>query len=415
MISKAYRTHHNNQVARVQRIRDNAASLDSSYTDDRVQHTSSDAFANRGVVRATLGCQASAAPPAERRGPRESESEAHNTIFGQESYYTMEYGISKWGVPVYTYAGPRSGRDYEAWREEFCQHFCRPDAVPTAQERIECTVEVTPLGSVSFGSARGTSGSLVRTRDLLCDGCDDLVLITESIENVFAVQQGHTVELRPSQIGLLALDHVGESGLSDGGGYTGPRIPRRDLTDICRETEDKLFKPLMASSSMRDAVIDYFALCTAAAPSVDAVTQHAMARHMTELVELLLGSGSDEKSPALHNGYGAARLELIQAQILQHLSDDDLTIGSVARRTGLTPKQVQRLFGTTGVTFAEFVLEQRLLLACRMLSAGDGHRTKIATVAQDAGFGDLSYFNRKFRNRFGMTPTEWRDRPPEYA
>jgi AraC-like DNA-binding protein len=111
----------------------------------------------------------------------------------------------------------------------------------------------------------------------------------------------------------------------------------------------------------------------------------------------------------LHDGCGAARLQLIQAQILQRLGDGGLTIGSVAARAGLTPKQVQRLFGAVGVTFSEFVLEQRLLLARRMLPVANGHREKIGTIAQDAGFGDLSYFNRSFRKRFGITPSEWRD------
>ena len=327
----------------------------------------------------------------------------------------MEQRTSKSGVPVFSYAGPRNGRNYEAWREEFCRLFCQLDAAPTAQERIECTVEVTRIGSLSFGAAHGSSGSFLRTRGLLADGCDDFVLVTASAGEVLTVQRGHAIELRSSQMCLLALDNVGECGLSDGGRYTALRIPRRDLLGICREAEDKLSKPLMTSRGLRDAVTGYFALCTGIADSVDAVTRHTMGQHMTELVGLLLRSGSDEALPPLHGGHGAARLQLIQAQVSQRLCDGDLTIGSVASRAGLTPKQVQRLFGVTGVTFSEFVLEQRLLLACRMLSAVGRHREKIGTIAQDAGFGDLSYFNRSFRKRFGMAPSDWREARTEDA
>ena len=74
---------------------------------------------------------------------------------------------------------------------------------------------------------------------------------------------------------------------------------------------------------------------------------------MTELVGLLLRAEGDETPPALHDGYGAARLQLIQAQVLKRLGDDDLTILSAARRAGLTPKQVQRLFGATGVSLSD--------------------------------------------------------------
>jgi AraC-like DNA-binding protein len=321
-------------------------------------------------------------------------------------------GASQGGVPVFSYAGAPSGQAYEAWREGFCRRFCQLDAEPGAAERIECTVEVTRVGSLSFGAAHGTSGSFLRTRSLLSDGCDDLVLVTAVAGDVLTVQRGHTVELRPAEMCLMSLDDVAECGFSPGGRFTALRIPRRELTSICRETEDKLSKPLVGSPRLREVVAGYFALCTEAADSVDAIGQHTMARHMTELVGMLLRAEANEAPPVLPDGYGAARLQLIQAHVLKQLRQGDLTILSVARQAGLTPKQVQRLFGATGLTFSEFVLEQRLLLAHRLLSGLGGRREKISTIALDAGFGDVSYFNRSFRRRFGMTPSEWRDAQP---
>jgi AraC-like DNA-binding protein len=136
---------------------------------------------------------------------------------------------------------------------------------------------------------------------------------------------------------------------------------------------------------------------------------------MTELVGLLLRGDEAARASTLYEGYDAARLRLIQAQALDRLNDSGLTIVSAARRAGVTPKKVQRLFEPTGTTFSEFVLEQRLLLAHRLLSGPSNRHKKIGSVAQDAGFGDLSYFNRTFRKRFGMTPSEWRDAQPTYS
>ena len=148
------------------------------------------------------------------------------------------------GVPVFAYAGVPRGQAYEAWREEFCRRFCQLDAEPGTAERIECTVEVTRIGSLSFGAAHGTSGSFLRTRSLLSDGCDDLVLVTAVAGDVLTVQRGRTVELRPAQVCLMSLDDIAECGLSEGGRFTALRIPRRDLIGICREAEDRLSKPL---------------------------------------------------------------------------------------------------------------------------------------------------------------------------
>ena len=108
-------------------------------------------------------------------------------------------------------------------------------------------------------------------------------------------------------------------------------------------------------------------------------------------------------------GTAAARLQLIQSQVTACLHDTGLSIAFIAQRNSLSPKQVQRLFERTGTTFAEFVLEQRLLYAHSLLGNPGTRQQKIATVAYSTGFGDLSYFNRAFRRRFGMTPSEWRD------
>jgi len=118
---------------------------------------------------------------------------------------------------------------------------------------------------------------------------------------------------------------------------------------------------------------------------------------------------------ATQRGYSEARLRLIQTEVLDRLHDSNLTIASIARPIGLSPKQVQRLFERSGMTFTEFVLEQRLLSARRLLSSPNGRHGKIGAVAYSVGFGDLSYFNRTFRGRFGVTPSEWRDGQPSFS
>jgi transcriptional regulator GlxA family with amidase domain len=57
------------------------------------------------------------------------------------------------------------------------------------------------------------------------------------------------------------------------------------------------------------------------------------------------------------------------------------------------------------MSFTERVMELRLQKAHAML-AGAAHRhLKIIDIAYACGFGDLSYFNRVFRQRYGDTPS----------
>ena len=60
-----------------------------------------------------------------------------------------------------------------------------------------------------------------------------------------------------------------------------------------------------------------------------------------------------------------------------------------------------------GTGFLTCVSELRLKKACHFLREG---RQKIIDIALESGFGSLAHFNYAFKRRFGMTPTEWRER-----
>jgi AraC-like DNA-binding protein len=196
--------------------------------------------------------------------------------------------------------------------------------------------------------------------------------------------------------------------VNDGHQFTATRIPRAGLLAMCPQAEDKLYQQIDENQHIRDLIIQYSAMSASAAASLDSVGQQAMAGHMIDLIALLLRTGRDETQLATERGYFAARLHSVQRHVLDRLGDSGLTVASIAQSCGLSPKQVQRLFERSGTTFTEFVLEQRLLLARRMLASPGNRQEKIGTIAYVSGFGDLSYFNRAFRARFDMTPSEWR-------
>ena len=59
----------------------------------------------------------------------------------------------------------------------------------------------------------------------------------------------------------------------------------------------------------------------------------------------------------------------------------------------------------TGVTPHQYLISARLRRAALALASS---REPVIAVALDAGFGDLSTFNKTFRAAFGLTPTQYR-------
>jgi AraC-like DNA-binding protein len=86
--------------------------------------------------------------------------------------------------------------------------------------------------------------------------------------------------------------------------------------------------------------------------------------------------------------------------------EGSLTLRQLARDAAMSPYHFLRTFNViSGVTPIQFVLTQRLRRAAVQL-----RRTTdpISAIAYEAGFNDLSTFNRRFRRVMGMTPGAWR-------
>lgn len=78
----------------------------------------------------------------------------------------------------------------------------------------------------------------------------------------------------------------------------------------------------------------------------------------------------------------------------------------LAREAGLSPYHFLRVFQrATGVTPHQFILRTRLREAAARLAGDDA---RVIEIALEAGFSDLSTFNRGFRAEFGMSPRAYR-------
>ncbi len=85
-----------------------------------------------------------------------------------------------------------------------------------------------------------------------------------------------------------------------------------------------------------------------------------------------------------------------------------VTLAEVATLAHMSEAAFSRYFRRmTGTTFTQYVIGLRVDHACHLLHASD---EPIAAIAFAAGFGSLANFNRRFRERKGLTPRRYRQR-----
>jgi AraC family transcriptional regulator len=99
------------------------------------------------------------------------------------------------------------------------------------------------------------------------------------------------------------------------------------------------------------------------------------------------------------------------SEALRHIearAHEPITLAALARGVAMSPYHFLRTFrSVVGITPHQFVLGERLRRAARKLRES---AESISTIAYDAGFNDLSTFNRRFRRIMGVTPAAYRRR-----
>ena len=93
-------------------------------------------------------------------------------------------------------------------------------------------------------------------------------------------------------------------------------------------------------------------------------------------------------------------------EVLQEISvksSENLSVADMAKFCGHFMRWFKKM---TGDSFTSYVNDRRLAEAAEALRQTDD---KILTISQDAGFMNLSNFNRQFKKRYGVTPREYRE------
>ena len=119
-------------------------------------------------------------------------------------------------------------------------------------------------------------------------------------------------------------------------------------------------------------------------------------------IERQTGQVSGQRRPAA--GIREQALQIIR----RDYAEAGLSTPEIARRTGISTRRLQEVFGADGTTPMEALWQYRLDQARMRLQ--DPARLSITEIAMQCGFADSAQFSRRFRDAFGLTPSDARRR-----
>ena len=267
-------------------------------------------------------------------------------------------------------------------------------------------VQALPELHLFSGKLHGSRNS--RTRELLADGNDDVVLMVNQAGPYLVSQGKHEIVLGDGDATFVTLAELCSFAHRPPGGVIALRMSRERLARLMSRPEDCFLRPIPHGTHALKLLTDYVDVAWGKHPIASRDLRQLFVTHVYDLAAVVIGATRDAADTARGRGVRAARLRAIKTDIDRNLDQADLSLAALALRHRCTPRCLQRLFEAEGTTFTEYVLTQRLARAYDILSDPRRAGEKIATVAYDAGFGDVSYFNRAFRRRYGAMPSEIR-------
>jgi AraC-like DNA-binding protein len=287
------------------------------------------------------------------------------------------------------------------WREEFGRGIVRVDIKPVWSNRpFQAQAVLQALPGARTVLSGGSASQLGRTRVMAADGGESIGLIVNLGPTATVAQCGRELTLQRGDAFPMLTD---EAALLTSTRHLGILLPRPALAARVRDLGGAVMRLLPRETQALRLLVSYLRLVRREAGLAGAELSRHMAGHVHDLAALTLGGDrrpTDEQISAV----AAARLAAALADIGERFGEPGLTVLTVARRQGISVRYLQRLLEMSGTSFTARVNELRLQRAFALLGAGQDRR-RITDIAMEAGFSDVSHFNRLFRARFGETPS----------
>jgi AraC-like DNA-binding protein len=293
-----------------------------------------------------------------------------------------------------------------AWREMFGRKILKIEIEPEPGVEFEADMTLRALPGLGIGA-----GSISATRNRLTTGLidnDDLVFVILRSGSATAFQGGREETIRDGQ---AIVTNNGAPACFTGhtpAQVANLRFERKNLAPLLADADASVLRPMARDNPALRLLTSYLDVICAEPQLSTSDFRRIAATHIHDLAAIALGAARDAAEIAKGRGVRVARLHAIKADVSANLASNLLSVSGLAQRHGVSPRYIRSLFQSEQTTFTDFVLNERLARAHALLAGARYGARSISAIAFEAGFEDLSYFNRCFRRRYGATPSDVR-------
>ncbi len=300
---------------------------------------------------------------------------------------------------------PRERLSY--WREVATRGYVEHDFEPGQGQAFNGTVKIATLPGLALTRFEADIARVSRSeRSAARADAGDMLLCMHRRGELAISQDGRDTVVADRALFLLDPLRPFDIQLKSHSSNVVVKVPRAVLEARVGNTGSLTARAIDHSNGVAALTMGLLDMLPDLAESLDDIAGLKVAEQLLDLAALALTS-EHSKITALSSSRATASLRL-KATIERLLIEPGLKPERVAAETGISIRYANDLLAEEHSSIERYVNTRRLE-RCRaaLEDAAQSHRS-IGEIAFKWGFSDLSHFGRRFKGKFGLTPTEYR-------
>lgn len=299
---------------------------------------------------------------------------------------------------------------FSAFREGLCSAFMPWSINSEPEGGFEGRIDSILVGDGSVGHVRMTPVVAVRDRRDLAHSSADCVYGNFVLTGQLTIEQGGRVNTA-RRGDVILYDSARPTILreeSDGHYEDVPfKIPKSQLGGV-KNIEDLFSNVVLRNDNLIRPLSSSLTFLAEHMSSLTHDEASALFEACVRLLPVAVSYAERNRAEQDHMPQASPLLREILDFITRHISNADLSPKMTAENLGISIRYVHKLFAAHGTTFATYVSSKRLEQIRKDLNLLSCRNQPISALAYRWGFNDLSTFNRSFKQRYGVTPSQYR-------
>jgi AraC family transcriptional activator of tynA and feaB len=295
-------------------------------------------------------------------------------------------------------------RPFGSWAEDLADAFVRLEPRKIAEQPFQGTISRTDVASIQISRVEATKHVVMRLRSHIARSISDVYFVNLQLDGVGRyTQRGHEQICGPGDLAVVDTTEPFEIANCRNFSLFCFAVPRRLLPSALAERPRFRLSATEAGRALSRTLAGHAELCLRSEPN-SGISGFG-AQHVVDLI--CHAPGIFEERPPERAGRSVL-LSMMIDYIERHADDPELGAATLALKFHCSQRYVHKLFSTTGRSLGEHINALRILVCTRNLLDHAHRRATIAEIAFNAGFRDISYFNRLFKRSSGLAPREFR-------